>query len=277
MSEFSSNTTASRAVLKDRAKGALEGHYGTAVAVFFLMTAVTWMGNSVLRYLIYYVGVLFAMAGNLAGSAASVGTALSSASTLAELLSPYETALNIADYVMIVVAELFTGVLKTGICLFCLNLCCGRRTRIFDLFFGYRDQFGKSLRLSLVNTLISQLYLLPANLLVSAWSSDGNDTLLYLYAGLTAVGFALYAYLSLYVAMSWYLLLDFPDRSASELLRLSARVIRGHKGRLFALYLSFLPLELLNLCTFGIGGLWIRPYIRTTYTEFFLDLMSNRE
>lgn len=246
MSEFSSKPTTSRAVLKDRAKGALEGRYGVAVWVFFLMEAVAWMANSV----------------------------ISSGTSLVGILAPYETVLDIANYLLIVLASLFTGVLKTGICLFCLNLCCGHRAQVSDLFYGYHYQFGKSMLLSLVNVLLAQFYLLPANLLIDAWASGENDSLFYCYAGLTAAGFVVYAWLSLYPAMSWYLLLDFPDCSAPELLRLGARVIRGHKRRLFVLYLSFLPLELLNLCTFGIGGLWIRPYIRTTYTEFFLDLMK---
>lgn len=227
MSEFSSNTTASRAVLKDRAKGALEGHYGTAVLIFFLVFVIEWVANMLVSG---------------------------------------------ANSMLIFIADVFTGILKTGFCLFCLNLCCGRIAQASDLFYGYRCQFGKSLLLSFTNVLITMFYLLPANLAASAWSSGADTVGLYLV--LTVVGAVLSVYLSLHLEMSWYLLLDFPDRSAAELLRLSARVVRGHKRRLFLLDLSFLPLELLNLFTLGIGSLWIGPYIRMTYTTFFLDLMK---
>lgn len=271
MNDFSTSKTASRAELKDRAKGTLTGHYGNAILIFFLMALVSGMGITLLRYLVYYLCALFLMIGKLAGNAASLESVLSSAATLSELLTPYETALNILDWVVIAIAECFTGVLKTGVCLFCLNLCCGRRARISDLFYGYQYQFGKSLWLSLSNVLIAQLYIIPLNLMVSV--CDGINAQLFFYLGLTVIGFILYVYLSLYLAMSWYLLLDFPSCSAAELLRLSARVIRGRKGQLLALYVSFLPLRLLGLCSFGIGNLWINPYIRVTYTAFFLDIM----
>ena len=72
----------------------------------------------------------------------------------------------------------------------------------------------------------------------------------------------------------FYLMLDFPDYSAEQLLRSSMQVMRGHKGRLFYLHVSFLPLLLLALLSCGVGMLWIRPYMQMTYTCFFLDLMN---
>ena len=50
--------------------------------------------------------------------------------------------------------------------------------------------------------------------------------------------------------------------------------MKGHKWRLFKLELSFLPLQIICMLSFGIGNLWLNPYMRMTYTEFFLDLMS---
>jgi len=50
--------------------------------------------------------------------------------------------------------------------------------------------------------------------------------------------------------------------------------MKGHKWRLFKLKLSFLPLQFICLLSFGIGNLWLNPYMRMTYTEFFLDLLN---
>lgn len=48
-----------------------------------------------------------------------------------------------------------------------------------------------------------------------------------------------------------------------------------HKGRLFYLNVSFIPLFLLGILSFGLAFLWILPYMTATETEFFLDLIKN--
>lgn len=48
-----------------------------------------------------------------------------------------------------------------------------------------------------------------------------------------------------------------------------------HKGRLFYLYVSFLPLMLLGLLSWGLALLWVIPYMAATEAEFFLDLIRN--
>ena len=53
--------------------------------------------------------------------------------------------------------------------------------------------------------------------------------------------------------------------------------MKGNRKRLFLLELSFLPLMLLCILSFGIGFLWLEPYMQMTYTHFFLDLMNPRE
>ena len=69
-------------------------------------------------------------------------------------------------------------------------------------------------------------------------------------------------------------MLDFPERSAKEALKLSLQIMRGHKGRLFYVQISFLPLMFLCLLSFGIGYLWLVPYMNMTSAVFFLDLMN---
>ena len=51
--------------------------------------------------------------------------------------------------------------------------------------------------------------------------------------------------------------------------------MKGHKWELFCLQMSFLPLGFLCLLSFGIGNLWLVPYLNMTQTLYFLDLMQN--
>ena len=81
--------------------------------------------------------------------------------------------------------------------------------------------------------------------------------------------------LSLFYAQTYFLLHDFPQYTARELLQKSRRLMVHHKGRLFYLYVSFLPLLLLGLLSWGLALLWVIPYMAATEAEFFLDLIKN--
>ena len=87
---------------------------------------------------------------------------------------------------------------------------------------------------------------------------------------LMVIGMCIYIPLSLGLSQAYYLLLDFPQYSAMELMKLSFRIMKGHKWEL-----SFLPLGFLCLLSFGIGTLWLVPYMNMTQTLYFLDLMQN--
>lgn len=69
-----------------------------------------------------------------------------------------------------------------------------------------------------------------------------------------------------------YLLNDKPDLSVVDVLRLSRKMMNGHKMQLFKLQLSFLGWALLNVLTLGIGTLWLLPYMMTTMAAFYQDV-----
>ena len=69
-----------------------------------------------------------------------------------------------------------------------------------------------------------------------------------------------------------YILKDNPELSVLDTLRLSRKMMQGHKMELFCLQLSFIGWGLLNLLTLGIGTLWLLPYMTTTMAAFYQDL-----
>jgi uncharacterized membrane protein len=71
-----------------------------------------------------------------------------------------------------------------------------------------------------------------------------------------------------------YLLKDNPELSIMDTLRLSRRMMEGHKMQLFKLQLSFIGWILLNVLTLGIGMLWLMPYMMTTLAAFYQDVKS---
>ncbi len=55
----------------------------------------------------------------------------------------------------------------------------------------------------------------------------------------------------------------------------SRRLMKGQKGRLFWLDLSFIGWHILAILTIGIGYLWLNPYISATKAAFYEDLQNN--
>ena len=73
-------------------------------------------------------------------------------------------------------------------------------------------------------------------------------------------------------AMSPFLLVDHPEMGAAESIDESRRLMDGHKGDLFVLYLSFLPWLLLTCLTMGILLIYVTPYMQMTVANFYRGL-----
>lgn len=75
-------------------------------------------------------------------------------------------------------------------------------------------------------------------------------------------------------SMTFYILADNPDLKPQEAIEKSQEMMYGHKWRLFMLYLSFIGWYFLALLTFGIGMLFLQPYIDQSVANFYEDLKT---
>lgn len=73
-------------------------------------------------------------------------------------------------------------------------------------------------------------------------------------------------------SMTFFLLADNPSMDGMEAVRRSKQLMNGHKTRLFVLGLRFLGWVLLAILTFGVGFIWLIPYIWTTFAAFYDDI-----
>lgn len=74
------------------------------------------------------------------------------------------------------------------------------------------------------------------------------------------------AYLS--YSQAFYILSDNDDISAYEALKRSKEMMRGYKGKLFCMRLSFIGWAILSVITCGIGFIFLAPYIETAEANF---------
>lgn len=73
-------------------------------------------------------------------------------------------------------------------------------------------------------------------------------------------------------SMTFYILRENPEMTAGDAITARQKMMDGHKMDLFLLSLSFIGWAILASITFGIGYLWLIPYIYTAYAAFYETL-----
>lgn len=144
--------------------------------------------------------------------------------------------------------SIMSMMLSAGFTIFCLNISRMRTGSFGNLF----DGFGIFFRVLWLNILMSIFTFL--------W------TLLFIIPGIVA----LYRY-----RQALYLLLDNPDMTALECITASKNLMRGRKGELFILDLSFIGWWLLTFIPFA--ALWVSPYTNVTYASYYNTLIMRQK
>ena len=268
----------SRATLKDRAKGALAGRYSKFILALLAVTVISSLAQLIVRFIVSILVEFIFLTSQTALLDLSVEQMIqmSTTETFQELLMKWYIPI---DYVTTAITQMFTSVFNVGLSLFALNLACDRPFAVSDIFYGFRNQFGKALKISAVFVLLRQLISLPTTLinqLTLDLSTEISLSEIGILLAILLAGAVLYTFIYLGFSQVYFLFLDFPKLGAGQLIKRSFQLMNGHKKRFLLLELSFLPLMLLSLLTFGIGDLFLTPYMQVTYTFFFLNLMQAR-
>ena len=170
---------------------------------------------------------------------------------------------------------LFGSIFMVGQCSFYLNIACEQPYQFSDLFTGFKVHPDKTIITQFIIQLLTALPMVPSIVAISIAFFVDDITFIFLIACfLLILGGGISWWISLKYSQVYYLLLDFPNCSSKELLKMSWKLMKGNVGRLLYIQVSFLPLTFVGLLSFGIGFLFIRPYQYMTYTLFYLDLMQ---
>lgn len=79
------------------------------------------------------------------------------------------------------------------------------------------------------------------------------------------------------LVLSQYISHDEPELSGKEVVEKSQELMKGNKGNLFVLELSFIGWAILAVLTFGIGYLWLIPYIQVSEICFYEELKNKNQ
>jgi uncharacterized membrane protein len=78
-------------------------------------------------------------------------------------------------------------------------------------------------------------------------------------------------------SMVFYIMRDNPEIEPLDAIDKSKIMMKGYKGKLFLLMLSFIGWMFLALLTLGIGLLWLNPYMYLSIANFYENLKQSQE
>lgn len=144
------------------------------------------------------------------------------------------------------VEMLVSGAFMVGFARFFLGIAQEGSARLELLFVGFQ-RFWKSFGTYFFYTLFIVLW-----------------TLLFIIPGIIAT----FRY-----AMAFFIIADDEDCGSLEAISRSKEMMKGNKWKLFCLHWRFVGWALLAMFfTFGIGFLWLIPYMQTSFAKFYEDV-----
>ncbi len=187
-----------------------------------------------------------------------------------------------------IMIDLFAGLLQMGVACFYLKVATRKeRSSLSDLFYAFTHSPDKVLKVTIMLSLmhmvcnipfvIYTLFFMPGFTMEQIMNMEPVVFqcmgIAYLFLG---AGELIYFLISLFFEPVYFMLVDMPSLSPIKAMKMSIWLMKGSKVRLLGLKLSFLPLQFVSLLTFGIGNLWLVPYMNTAAACFYTDLSAKR-
>lgn len=233
---------ATSAELKARAKGQLLGKYGTVIPAVLAVEIIMLSISGVISF----------------------------------PLNPQTIPGAIGSFIVECLMQLLGGIFIAGQTYLYLNISCGGNIRVSDVFYGFTHHPDRAILIQLLQLLLMLAAYVPLFVVLGLWMVIDSIYMLIPVAVTFCFGLIVSVIISLMYSQSYFVMLDFPDFTALQCLRYSRGIMKGSKARRFYLDMSFIPLYLLGLLTCCIGLLFVIPYVNTTYSNFYLELMSKR-
>ncbi len=181
----------------------------------------------------------------------------------------------IINNLITLVVNILLGILMSGKAFLYMNLLYSQPVSTTDIFFGLKQQPQKAVVIQSVFVIVDFLVSIPAQIFMILYINKPSYNLMAAMIFALAIGIIVNVYISLVYSQSFFILHDFPDRSAKEILATSRHLMKGNKFRLFYLNVSFIPMYILGCIAMFIPLLWIGVYRYATTCAFYQDLIAN--
>lgn len=171
------------------------------------------------------------------------------------------------------ILDVLGGIFLVGLARFYLNMICDRPFSAADIFYGFRAHADKAIAVRFVLCMIELLCMAPALVCMFFYAKKESAILFLCFSIFAVIGGIVLVYFTLTFSQVYYIMLDFPAYSFKQIMRTSKQIMKGNKGRLFYITVTLIPYYLAAFLSCGIALLWVIPYRKTIYANFYLDLM----
>ena len=179
------------------------------------------------------------------------------------------------NQIISIVINVCLGLFISGKAYMYMNVLYSNTVSVSDIFYGMRQNPDKALKINAFFVLIEYFSGLPLIIFLRYYIATGS------YTYVTSITYSLIFYLvvNIYVKITYapvfFLLHDFPDRSAANLLATSRKLMKGHRLKYFYLCVTFIPLFIFSFLAFLIPALWISVYLYASQCAFYQDLIAS--
>ncbi len=159
-------------------------------------------------------------------------------------------AVQLIPVVGILISLLITGPFTLGLVIFSLTISRDEEASVEQLFEGF-NHLGTSIGAYIVMSIIIFI-----------------GMLLLVIPGIIA---------ALSVSMTFYIIADDDSIGVLDAIKKSNEMMNDHRWKLFYLYLRFFGWGIVCLLTFGLGFLWLIPFIQVSVAKFYEDIKDNND
>ncbi|PHD97278.1 DUF975 family protein [Bacillus toyonensis] len=248
--------------MKREALHSLKGNWGLGVGstiLYFILSYVVSMAAMLILLIpgliLFFLIVSFA--GSIEGETISIGAAIT---------------FGVFYCIMIILSNASYGITSYGYTNVCLQISKREGAKVDYLFEGFRGfkRMMKTMWAMLAILLYTGTWI-PMLLigLFALLGEEGNTSFAIAFFVLLAISIVGMIVMYFSYVMTYYVMIGNPEYSVSQAMKESKSLMKGHKLDLFLLWLSFIGWVILAILTFGIGFLWLSPYMGTTTSHFY--------
>lgn len=179
---------------------------------------------------------------------------------------------NIIYYVAVILIGIVSVVLTAGQYRIHLKVARTGEMHLSELFVPVKNHANQFILTELLLFGISIIAMLPmfGGLFLIFTAQGFTDYILAL--ALSIVSMFLGVYISLTFDLVYFVMIDDENLSMMQALKYTKNMVNTHRKRYLYMQLSFLGMILLVVLSFGLGILWVQPYMVQTTTLFYLDV-----
>ncbi|AEA18997.1 MULTISPECIES: DUF975 family protein [Bacillus] len=248
--------------MKREALYSLKGKWGLGVGSTILYFILSYVVSMAAMFILLIPGIIiFFLVVSLAGSVEAETMSIGAAITF-----------GIFYCIMIILSNASYGITSYGYTNVFLQISKREDAKVDYLFEGFRGfkRMMKTMWAMLAILLYTGTWI-PMLLigLFALLGEEGNTSFAIAFFVLLAISIVGMIVMYFSYALTYYVMIENPEYSVSQAMKESKNLMKGHKLDLFLLWLSFIGWAILALLTFGIGFLWLSPYMSTTTAHFY--------